>query len=84
MICIVVSLLFKEDFILKTKEEVIKEQLFGVGIENKYFIDSLGNYFALAVSNKYFKYTKAGNYFKSTHAGFTVDEMKIPLIIIEK
>lgn len=76
--------LFKEDFILKTRDEVIKEQLFGDGIENKYFIDSLGNYFALAVSNKYFKYTKAGNYFKSTHAGFTVDEMKIPLIIIEK
>ncbi|MGM9882485.1 MAG: alkaline phosphatase family protein [Bacilli bacterium] len=75
---------FKEDFILKTKEEVIKEQLFGDGIENKYFRGSLGDYFALAVSNKYFKYTKAGDYFKSAHAGFTIDEMKIPLIIIEK
>ncbi|MGN1311379.1 MAG: hypothetical protein ACI4U4_00020 [Bacilli bacterium] len=58
--------------------------MFGDGIENKYFIDLLGDYFALAVSNRYFKYTKAGEYFKSAHAGFTVDEMKIPLIIIEK
>lgn len=76
--------IFKDDFILKTKEEVIKEKLFGDGIENKYFRESLGDYFALAIGNKYFKYTRKGEYVKSAHAGFTVDEMKIPLIIIEK
>ena len=52
--------------------------------KNKYFDSSLGDYFALAIGNKYFKYTKEGNYFKSAHAGFTIDEMKIPLIIINK
>ena len=75
---------FKEDFILKTKEEVIEEKLFGDGTENKYFKDSLGDYFALAVGDKYFKYSTEGDYFKSAHAGFTIDEMKIPLIIIDR
>lgn len=75
---------FKADFILKTKEEVIKEKLFGEGLENKYFKDSLGDYFALAVGDKYFKYSTKGDYFKSAHAGFTADEMKIPLIIIDR
>lgn len=75
---------FKDDFILKTKKEIIEEKIFGDGIENKYFKDSLGDYFALAVGDKYFKYTTKGDYFKSAHAGFTVDEMKIPLIIINK
>lgn len=75
---------FKEDFILKTKEEVINEKLFGDGIPHKYFNSSLGDYFALAVGNKYFKYSNKGDYFKSTHAGFTIDEMKIPLIIVDK
>ena len=75
---------FKDDFILRTKDEIIKEKLFGDGIENKYFDSSLGDYFALAVGNKYFKYTKEGDYFKSAHAGFTIDEMRIPLIIIDK
>lgn len=73
---------FQDDFLLKTKEEVINEKLFGDGTPNKYFESSLGDYFALAVGNKYFKYTNDGDYFKSTHAGFTIDEMIIPLIII--
>ena len=75
---------FCDNFILKTKEEVINEKLFGDGTPNKYFESSLGDYFALAVGNKYFKYTKEGDYFKSAHAGFTIDEMEIPLIIIDK
>lgn len=75
---------FREYFILKTKDEVMEEKLFGDGTPNKYFYSSLGDYFALAIGNKYFKYTKEGDYFKSAHAGFTIDEMKIPLIIIDK
>lgn len=75
---------FYDDFILKTREEVINEKLFGDGVPNKYFESSLGDYLALAVGNKYFKYTKEGDYFKSAHAGFTIDEMQIPLIIVNK
>lgn len=78
------NLYFSDNFILKTKEEIINENLFGDGIEHKYFEDSLGDYFALAIGNKYFKYDNKGDFFKSVHAGFTIDEMKIPLIIIDK
>ena len=75
---------FSNDFILKTKEEVINENLFGTGKETKYFMDSLGDYFALAIGDKYFKYNNCSHQYKSNHAGFTYDEMKIPLIIIDK
>ena len=75
---------FSNDFVLKTKEEIINENIFGDGIEHKCFRDSLGDYFALGIGNKYFKYDNKGDFFKSVHAGFTIDEMKIPLIIIDK
>lgn len=75
---------FKNDFILKTKKEIIDSNIFGDGIENKYFKDSLGDYFSLAVGNKYFRYKFLNRIHKSNHAGFTLDEMKVPLIIIDK
>lgn len=73
-----------KDFILMSKDQVTKEKLFGLGTENKYFNSSLGDYFALAVSNKYLRYRNNCPIHKSTHAGFTNDEMKIPLIIVNK
>ena len=75
---------FSNYFVLMTKEELIDSKLLGNGTENKYFRDSLGDYFALAYSNKYFKYRNVGHIHKSTHAGLTEDEMKIPLIILNK
>jgi len=75
---------FSEHFILKTKQEVIDEKIFGNGEENSLFRDSLGDYFALAISNKYFRYNEFSVNLKSMHAGFTEDEMIIPLIVIEK
>ena len=73
---------FKDDFILYTKEEVIKNKLFGKGRENKYFKDSLGDYLAVAISNKYFRYNENSVKYTSMHAGLTEDEMLVPLIII--
>lgn len=72
---------FAKDFLLKTKEEIINEKIFGNGIDNKYFRDSLGDYFAIGVSNKTFRYDENGNVFASTHAGLTEDEMDIPLVL---
>ena len=72
---------FKEDFILYTKEEVIKNKLFGIGIENKHFKDSIGDYLAIATSNKYFRYNQNSVKLTSMHAGLTEDEMLVPLII---
>ena len=75
---------FEKDFVLKTRNEIINERILGDGIENKYLIDSIGDFVALAVSDKYFRYCDNSTNFKSMHAGFTEDEMIIPLIIIEK
>ena len=50
--------------------------------DNKYFTSSLGDYHALAVSDKYLRYRRGCPIHISTHAGFTIDEMKVPLIIV--
>ncbi len=71
---------FSNDFILKTKEEILDMNLFGIGEENVLFRNSLGDYFALGISNKYFRYNDKSIMLLSMHAGFTEDEMRIPLI----
>jgi len=76
---------FSKDFELYTKKEVIDMKLFGIGNnEHKLFRKSLGDYFALAKANKYFRYSKDSTLLKSMHAGFTEDEMLIPLIVYYK
>lgn len=75
---------YSNDFILKTKEEVIKMNLFGIGENHHLFVDSLGDYIALAIGNKYFRYNENSVKYKSMHAGITEDEMLIPLIIWNK
>lgn len=75
---------FSNDFILKTKEEIIKDNIFGDGVEHKYFYSSLGDFFSLAIGDKYFKYKHIGEVFKSAHAGFSDEEMFVPLIVIKE
>lgn len=75
---------FSNDFVLKTKEEMINEKVFGPKNDGEMFYSCLGDYFALACSSKYFRYDSNSGIFKSTHAGFTSDEMMIPIIIVEK
>lgn len=75
---------FKNDFILLTKEEVIDKHLFGYGKENIRFNYSLGDYLAIAISNKCIDDKVTSNPLKAMHAGITEDEVLVPLIIIEK
>ena len=72
---------FSKDFILKTKDEIIREFWFGRGDYHKYFRASLGDYFALAISDKYFRYNENSVDLKSMHAGICEDEMRVPLIM---
>lgn len=72
---------FKNDFILYTKEKVIKNRLFGPGKNNIYFEDTIGDFLAVATKDKYFLYNEHGKIFKSVHAGITEDEVVVPLII---
>ena len=75
---------FGDDFILKTKDEVLNDKMFGNGEEHLLFRDSLGDYFALAIGNKYIRYSERSDKYKAMHAGFTEDEMRIPLIVFAK
>lgn len=75
---------FSNDFVLKNKKEILESKLFGDGEEHPLFIDSLGDYFALAIGDKYIRYSQKSDKFISMHAGFTEDEMRIPLIVISK
>lgn len=72
---------FSDFFDLYNKDEVIKSNLFGTGNENEVFRDILGDYLAVAVSNKTIIYG-GSEPLKSQHAGYTDDEIYVPLILI--
>ena len=73
---------FGNDFDLYTMEDVIESKLFGDGKENKIFKDSLGDYLAIAKTNKTLLY-KGNEILSSQHAGYTDDEILVPLIMIK-
>ena len=66
-----------------TREEVFKIKLFGDGKENSIFRDAIGDYIAVAKTNKAILYD-GDEPNVSAHAGYTDDEVYIPLIIINK
>ena len=73
---------FKNDFDLYTKEDIISSKLFGDGKENKVFRDILGDYLAIATTDKTLLYG-GSEVLKSQHAGYTNDEILVPLIVID-
>ncbi len=76
---------FGKKFLLWTKEQVIEKKLFGMGKEHPNFQGMLGDYLAVAIDDLSIYSTKEEkDFFIGVHAGLTEDEMKIPLIIIEK
>lgn len=75
---------FESDFLLLSKEEVIKSDIFGKGKAHEKFEDFIGDYLAIAKGKKAIYNTKnAFKYFKGAHAGLTDYEMLVPLIVIE-
>lgn len=72
---------FSNDFDLYNKEDVINSNLFGEGKENEIFRDVLGDYLAIAKTNKTLLYG-GSEILKSQHAGYTDDEIYVPLIVI--
>jgi len=74
---------FEKDYLLYTKEEVFKNHLFGYGTEHKN-LTGIGDFIAIAKGTKTLFWNKNTHPFKSHHAGITEEEMKIPLIVIEK
>lgn len=76
---------FGDKFLLWTKQQVLDTYLFGMGLENTYFRDMLGDYLAIAVDDlSIYNTREEAGHFIGVHAGLTEDEMAIPLIVIEK
>lgn len=73
---------FSNDFDLYDKDDIINSKLFGDGEENIIFRDELGDYLAIAKTNKTLLY--GGNVAHvSQHAGYCDDEIYVPLIVIK-
>lgn len=73
-----------EWFNLYSKEEVITSQLFGDGIPNELFESAIGDYIAIAESSNKCLVGEEDEALYSQHAGYTDDEVYIPLIIANK
>ena len=76
---------YGNDFILKSHQEVIEENIFGEGPIHLKFEDFIGDYLAIAISNRSINYGKKGKkeFFKAAHAGYTKKETEVPLIILK-
>lgn len=75
---------FHNDFLLLSKEEVLKQKIFGSGIPHPKFEDFIGDYMAIGISEvAIFNTREEGNRFIGVHAGLTEREMRVPLIIVE-
>ncbi len=74
---------FGNDFSLYTKEDVLDSKLFGDGEENELFRDALGDFIAIANTDKCLV-SEGDEVLFSHHAGYTDDEVYIPLIIVDR
>lgn len=74
---------FSSYFDLFSMDDVIKSKLFGDGDENEIFRDELGDFLAIAKSDKAL-ISNGDEPLVSHHAGYTEDEILIPLIVINK
>ena len=76
--------LFGEYFTLYTKEDVIESKLFGDGEPNELFEPALGDFIAIADKSNKCLVTDGDEVLVSQHAGYTDDEVYVPLIIVDK
>lgn len=75
---------FGKDFVLLTKEEVYKEQLFGTGTPHKNVDAMIGDYLAIAVTDlTIFNTKEEALEIVGVHAGYTKEEIEIPIIVYE-
>lgn len=73
-----------EYFSLYEKQEIIDSHLFGEGVENELFRAAIGDYIAIAENSNKCILTSGDTEHKSQHAGYSDDEIYVPLIIIDK
>ena len=73
---------FGNDFDIYSMEEIIDSKLFGDGVENEIFRDALGDFLAIGKTDKTLLY-EGSDILKSQHAGYTDDEILVPLILVK-
>lgn len=72
---------FGDYFTLYTKEDVRDSHLFGDGVENDLFDKALGDYLAIGDKSNKCLLTDGDKPLYSQHAGYTEDEIEVPLIL---
>ena len=77
---------YGEEFVIFTKEEFLQSHILGYGKQHPLIDDMLGEYVAIAVgalSINYDSGKRERKLFKATHAGYTKEEMTVPLIVVK-
>lgn len=76
---------FGESFVLLSKDEVFSERIFGTGNDRDGLEKMIGDYVALAISDRsIFNTHIAAQEMPGVHAGLTEEEVRIPFIVIGK
>lgn len=75
---------FDKDFKLYCSQEIVRFHLFGYGDENELFRDAIGDFIAIAEDSNKCIVTEGDKVLKSQHAGYSDDEIYVPLIVIDK
>ena len=79
--------LYKDEFLLLSKEEVLEKGILGYGEKHKRLDDFIGDFLAISISDSIMRLetflAEGKPVKKSTHCGLTDDEMLVPVITIE-
>lgn len=75
---------FGNQFLLLSRDEVVSSGLFGSGTRHPRFLESVGDFLAVAIGSDAIAYNRECRQFVSNHAGLTEMEMDVPLILIER
>jgi predicted AlkP superfamily pyrophosphatase or phosphodiesterase len=73
---------YQADFYLLDQATFLKEGYLGFGEKHAYIDHCLGDFIAIAKSDKYFDLTSEGKH-KAHHAGLKEDELRVPLVIFK-
>lgn len=74
---------FGKDFNLYSQLEILASHLFGYGEENELFREAIGDFIAIAETSNKCIITDGDKVVKSQHAGYSENEIWIPLIVVD-
>lgn len=75
---------FGKYFLLMNYNEIVEKKLFGMGIEQEYFKEYIGDFVAFAIDKYALNYDDCSPMFKADSAGLTEKEMLVPISIVLK